>query len=106
MYIVLYIGNRYLMTFFAAADLVTGSGRILINMAASEIPVVDFSACKNYSEDCDEVNPEINKLAQEIYDAFTTVGFVYIKNHGIPESEVIMCWQCNYFFDTFYSHCN
>ena len=58
-------------------------------MAASEIPVVDFSAysiCKN--EECDEVNPEINKLAQEIYDAFTTVGFVYIKNHGIPESEV------------------
>ena len=75
-------------------------------MAASEIPVVDFSAYKNYSEDRDEVNPEINKLAQQIYDAFTTVGFVYIKNHGIPESEVITCWQCKCFFDTFYWCCN
>ena len=73
---------------------------------AFEIPVVDFSAYNDYSEECDAVNPDINKLAQEIYDAFTTVGFVYIKNHGIPESEVITCWQCKYFFDTFYSHCN
>ena len=54
------------------------------------IPVVDFSAYKlDFTEKRDEVNPEINKLAQEIHDAFTTVGFVYIKNHGISESEVI-----------------
>ena len=58
-------------------------------MAASEIPIVDFSSYKlNVSEKYDELNPEINKLAQEIYDAFTTVGFVCIKNHGIPDSEV------------------
>ena len=58
-------------------------------MAVSEIPIVDFSSYKlNVSEKYDELNPEINKLAQEIYDAFTTVGFVYIKNHGIPDSEV------------------
>ena len=52
--------------------------------------MVDFSAYKlDFTEKRDEVNPEINKLAQEIHDAFTTVGFVYIKNHGISESEVI-----------------
>ena len=56
---------------------------------ASEIPVVDFSSFNINCENFDETKPEINKLAQEIYDAFTTVGFVYIKNHGIPESEVI-----------------
>ena len=56
----------------------------------NKIPVVDFAAYNNISGKCNEIlNPEINKLAQEIYDAFTTVGFVYIKNHGIPESEVI-----------------
>jgi isopenicillin N synthase-like dioxygenase len=54
---------------------------------ASEIPVIDFSSF-NIGENFDETKPEINKLAQEIHDAFTTIGFVYIKNHGIPESEV------------------
>ena len=54
---------------------------------ANEIPVVDFSSF-NTDENFDETKPEINKLAQEIYDALTTIGFVYIKNHGIPESEV------------------
>ena len=56
---------------------------------ASAIPVVDFSSYNINGENFDETNPEINKLAQEIYEAFTTVGFVYIKNHGIPESEVM-----------------
>ena len=60
-------------------------------MAVNKIPVVDFSAYNNISGKCNEIlNPEMNKLAQEIYDAFTTVGFVYIKNHGISESEVIV----------------
>jgi isopenicillin N synthase-like dioxygenase len=57
-----------------------------VNMT-SEIPVIDFSSF-NIGENFDETKPEINKLAQEIHDAFTTIGFVYIKNHGIPESEV------------------
>ena len=54
---------------------------------ANEIPVVDFSSF-NTDENFDETKPEINKLAKEIYDAFTTIGFVYIKNHDIPESEI------------------
>lgn len=27
-------------------------------------------------------------VAQEIYDAFSTVGFVYVKDHGIPQARV------------------
>jgi isopenicillin N synthase-like dioxygenase len=53
----------------------------------NDIPLLDFSSL-NIGENLDETNPEINKLAQELYDAFTTAGFVYIKNHGIPESQV------------------
>ena len=55
----------------------------------AEIAVVDF-ACFNYFDgtDLSESNAEVERLAQEIYDAFTTIGFVYIKNHGIPEEEV------------------
>ena len=54
---------------------------------SSEIPIVDFSPF-NICENFDETKPEMHKLAQEIYDAFTSVGFTYIKNHGIPESEI------------------
>ena len=55
----------------------------------AEIAVVDF-ACFNYFDGADlsEPNAEVERLAQEIYDAFTTIGFVFIKNHGIPEEEV------------------
>ncbi len=49
--------------------------------------MIDFSSFNN-NDNFDETEPEVNRLAQEIYDAFTTVGFVYIKNHGIPESQV------------------
>ena len=54
---------------------------------SSEIPIIDFSPF-HVGENFDETKPEINNLAQEIYDAFTSVGFMYIKNHGIPESQV------------------
>ena len=48
----------------------------------NDIPLLDFSSL-NIGENLDETNPEINKLAQELYDAFTTAGFVYIKNPRI-----------------------
>ena len=73
-----------------------GSGNDLgfseIKMAGGRetyIPVVDFASFNSVnSEDFDESNVEIQKISQEIYDAFTTVGFVYIKNHGMPQTEV------------------
>ena len=58
-------------------------------MEANAIPVVDLSSYNTLNgKHLDESSPELNKLAQEIYEAFTTVGFVYVKNHGVPESEI------------------
>ena len=54
----------------------------------AEIPIVDF-ACLNCCEDGKEANEEeVKKLAKEMNDAFASIGFVYIKNHGIPANEV------------------
>lgn len=55
----------------------------------AEIPVVDF-ACFDCFNDLDfgKSNSEVDQLAREICNAFTTIGFVYIKNHGIPENEI------------------
>ena len=54
-----------------------------------KIPMVDFSAMsslKETPEDC--LSAEIKLLAEEIHQAFSTVGFVYIKNHGISQAKV------------------
>ena len=54
----------------------------------SSIPVVDF--CQMSVEKVTEdYSPEsIQQLADEIHQAFSTVGFVYLKNHGIPQEKV------------------
>ncbi|XP_077978753.1 uncharacterized protein LOC144434172 [Glandiceps talaboti] len=50
-------------------------------MSTTGIPVIDFSA---YSVDKDDVSEDkIEKLIDELYHAFSTVGFVYLSNHGI-----------------------
>ena len=74
------------------ADVLTSYGCLntthLENIMA-EIPVLDFSAYNVFKGgEFDESNVEIQKLSQEILDAFTMVGFVYIRNHGIPQAEV------------------
>ena len=43
------------------------------------IPVVDISHWSGAVED---------GLVQQIHDAFTTVGFVFITGHGIPRERV------------------
>lgn len=44
------------------------------------IPVVDLSNLdSNYVPDC---------VVKELDQAFSTVGFVYLKNHGISEEKV------------------
>ncbi|XP_077986153.1 uncharacterized protein LOC144440641 [Glandiceps talaboti] len=49
----------------------------------ADVPVVDFSA---YSVDRNSPDSELfPKLIDDIHDAFTTIGFVYLKNHGIDE---------------------
>jgi len=55
----------------------------------SGIPVVDFSAMSLKHKDPLKENAEAVKgLADQVYQAFTTIGFVYLKNHGIPQEVV------------------
>lgn len=65
-----------------------------------KIPMVDFSAMsslKETPEDC--LSAEIKLLADEIYQAFSTVGFVYIKNHGISQAKIDIIFKlCDEFF--------
>lgn len=47
-----------------------------------DIPLIDFSAFKS--------NDETTKTttAQAVLHGFETAGFIYIKNHGLPQSVV------------------
>lgn len=55
----------------------------------SHITLVDFSAFSIAHEQRPEVNSDaVQQLAKDIYSAFSTVGFVYLKNHGISLNEV------------------
>ncbi|XP_072165145.1 uncharacterized protein [Diadema setosum] len=50
------------------------------------VPVVDFSA---YSLDRDSPDPEcIHHLVDDVFTALTTIGFMYLKNHGISQEKV------------------
>ena len=55
----------------------------------SGIPVVDFSAMNVLRQTRPDINDRsVVALTQQIYDALSTVGFVYLKNHGIPDEKV------------------
>ncbi|XP_077987142.1 uncharacterized protein LOC144441443 isoform X1 [Glandiceps talaboti] len=57
----------------------------------TEIPVIDFSA---YSLDKDTVCEEkIQSLVDEIHHAFSTIGFIYLKNHGIHPEQVKQVYE-------------
>lgn len=49
---------------------------------AADIAVVSFERFLNGDDAAQRA------VAKEIYDAFSTVGWVYIKDHGIPQSRV------------------
>ena len=55
----------------------------------SGIPVVDFSAMSIEHEVRPKSNnEEVQELSKQITEAFSTIGFVYLKNHGIHEEQV------------------
>ena len=61
----------------------------LTKMVDGTIPVVDFGIMGLKSESPPSHNEEaVKKLAEEIHTAFSTIGFVYLKNHGISDAEV------------------
>jgi len=42
-------------------------------------------------ENADPLNENkeaVNIVADQLYRAFSTIGFVYLKNHGIPQETV------------------
>ncbi|XP_070532483.1 uncharacterized protein [Ptychodera flava] len=50
------------------------------------IPVVDFSAYSLNRGSAD--NNEIENLIEGVNNALTSIGFLYLVNHGIPQSEI------------------
>ena len=64
---------------------------MLLKMATniSGIPVVDFSAMSLQNESSVRENSDaVKQLAEHVHQAFSTIGFVYLKNHGIPQEKV------------------
>jgi len=60
-----------------------------VEMDVDGIPVVDFSAMSLKNKNLlSEDDPTIIDLADQVYQAFSTIGFVYLKNHGIPQEMV------------------
>ncbi|CAE7210905.1 hypothetical protein PTNB85_08703 [Pyrenophora teres f. teres] len=59
----------------------------------SDIPIIDFSEFIHGS------NEDKQRVARELDDAFHRVGFVYLKNHGVPSNMVDECftWSKKFF---------
>ncbi|XP_030844467.1 2-oxoglutarate-dependent dioxygenase htyE-like [Strongylocentrotus purpuratus] len=50
------------------------------------VPIIDFSA---YSLDRESPDPEgFQKLIDDVHQALTTIGFMYLKNFGIPAQKI------------------
>ena len=71
------------------------------------IPVVDFSAMglQNKNQPWAENSNAVKDLAEKLYNAFSTVGFVYLKNHGIPQEMVRFCSNVCFVFVVLVSKC-
>ena len=60
----------------------------------SVVPVIDFEVFKlGTSVDVTEPTEEVRTLAQDIVHALQTIGFIYLKNHGVSESLVCIYWS-------------
>ena len=56
----------------------------------SGIPVIDFSAMSVEHEAIPLPSDDrVQTIVRQIHEAFSTVGFVYLKNHGITQERVI-----------------
>lgn len=56
----------------------------------SGIPVVDFAAMSVDHETLPPPSDEsVQNIARKIHEAFSTVGFVYLRNHGITQDKVL-----------------
>lgn len=63
--------------------------------------MVDFSAMSLENEDPLNENKQAVKIvADQLYSAFSTIGFAYLQNHGIPEQMVDSVFET---FDQFFN---
>lgn len=53
----------------------------------ADVPIVDFAQFLNGSAQ------DRKAIAAQIDDAFRKVGFVHLKNHGVPEEKVEACFD-------------
>ena len=59
----------------------------------NRIPIVDFSALNlDHEQTPGENEPNVKEVAKQMFDAFSTVGFVYITNHGMNQKTVRLCF--------------
>ena len=59
----------------------------------NRIPIADFSALNlDHEQTPGENEPNVKVLAKQMFDAFSTVGFVYITNHGMNQKTVRLCF--------------
>lgn len=65
-----------------------------------QIPVVDLEEC-NITKNADDISEQVQRqLATEICNAFSTVGFVCLRNHGIPMDKLdALMGECRQFFN-------
>jgi isopenicillin N synthase-like dioxygenase len=62
---------------------------------AADIAIVSFDKFINGD------NAENRAVAKQLYEAFSTVGWVYLKDFGIPPERIeeifgLVCWDGNY----------
>ena len=71
--------------------------RIFEMSEAANIAVVSFKRFLSGGEEGKRA------VAKEIYDAFSTVGWVYVKDHGIPQERVDEIFElvCFSIYNTF-----
>lgn len=54
------------------------------------IPVVDFKAFSIAHEEAPAVtDPAVQQMVRDVYSACSSLGVVYLTNHGIPQEEVL-----------------
>ncbi|XP_046549417.1 2-oxoglutarate-dependent dioxygenase htyE-like [Haliotis rubra] len=56
---------------------------------AEEVPVIDFAAYRLQITDPESVpDSDLKTVADSFYEALSTVGFCYIKNHGLSQDKI------------------
>lgn len=56
----------------------------------------DISSSSSLFSIAEEEYPLWNRVASEIKTALSGIGFMYLKNHGIPEDVVSNLCSCNF----------